>query len=774
MATQWNILWFVVCGWCQLLERACPEKSVSMDQHAPLNVDIDVGGKRQSYSLAVKMKLAQRALQLRQLWLEERQSTPPQYDRRRRKFVQPEPKWGYVARTIEENIPALRNVDHEHPARRKARAMIMRAAERLSNASEHDREKIMSAALTNRLRLPGGGRKPVQPEYRSALFSWFVDMRTSLKEGISVKLFRAKCQELHAAALAKKRLDCQPISEEEENLKFSMKWIRGWLQEYHVSLSKPHKRYAVPKGTRKHRILQLLKNVYRVRHFFLTYFQYDPVIISGDQMPFHRLPFVGPHEIETDTSQELPERASVFTQMSSVNNCPAAPPAFVFKGHGRRKSLQTPDNAELQWSETGSYRLNNMLQTIDHLPSLLEANEDMATTMKKYKIYLLDDYSVHLLPAVTDALYKKGYILIHISGGISEEVQTNYTVLHPPLKTLYRAKEQKFLARKLLENSEQDLSMSHEEMMQLFMEAYEECEVDHATAFKTSWLSNAIDGSEDHLVSAKLMELVGEEFKTYRQQLRMSEPPLTLPQLLSLLIPVGGTHKLGKKKETFSIPPDEGRELFDGDGSDIEHNDLDEFIVEEELEEVDEGIQVIMKDDPGSSDHAVVCKMEQGSHEDHPGEHDGIVERCREEEVSNGDEILTVPHEAGAFLGLGCLLGKEEEALLIKPEPEEKEDVESVEEEPPKKRLRGDSEESRNSEHSPEWTPKIRKCMDVLQKFKELLDATKASLTPEEAAPILPFLSSVQLSIIGGQTMVKTWSENECSSSDLNLDSYHR
>ena len=75
---------------------------------------------------------------------------------------------------------------------------------------------------------------------------------------------------------------------EEKKIVFSNKWIRGWMQEYNVSLRKPNKRFQIKQADREERIFEYLKNIWTVRKFFIDNFGVDPPIINGDQMPLHR------------------------------------------------------------------------------------------------------------------------------------------------------------------------------------------------------------------------------------------------------------------------------------------------------------------------------------------------------------------------------------------------------------------------------------------------------------------------------------------------------
>ena len=128
-------------------------------------------------------------------------------------------------------------------------------------------------------------------------------------------------------------------------------------------------------------------------------------------------------------------------------------------------------------------------------------------------IVTLDDYSAHLTPEVEKALLEKGYFLIHIGGGITGDVQTNDTDYHRPIKREYRERETKLMVRMLKANPDKIPSPSRNQMMQLFYESWNSVHerVDNVNVFKQNMITLALDGSEDHLASRKLMDLVGTE-----------------------------------------------------------------------------------------------------------------------------------------------------------------------------------------------------------------------------------------------------------------------
>ena len=70
-------------------------------------------------------------------------------------------------------------------------------------------------------------------------------------------------------------------------------------------------------------------------------------------------------------------------------------------------------------------------------------------TEKGYAIYVLDDYSVHLMPEVEQALLKKRYAIVVISAGITGYIQINDTSCHHNLKKHHREFEMMLMLKQL-------------------------------------------------------------------------------------------------------------------------------------------------------------------------------------------------------------------------------------------------------------------------------------------------------------------------------------
>ena len=88
------------------------------------------------------------------------------------------------------------------------------------------------------------------------------------------------------------------------------------------------------------------------------------------------------------------ERMTVYTQYSNEPDM-YFEPQFVMKGLGKCKAMKevqetAPEGVLVQWAEKGSYRLEQMLKTIETLPN--RATFWNKNTGQNFAIYILDNY----------------------------------------------------------------------------------------------------------------------------------------------------------------------------------------------------------------------------------------------------------------------------------------------------------------------------------------------------------------------------------------------
>ena len=238
-------------------------------------------------------------------------------------------------------------------------------------------------------------------------------------------------------------------------------------------------------------------------------------------------------------------------------------PEYVFKGSGKRPAtLKTPEGMHYQWAPKGSYRLEQMVETIMRLP-----NKHNPFTQANYDIYVLDNYAVHLMPEIRAEFLKRGYVLVLIGGGITEYIQQNDTHVHHPLKSYYREEEATLMMQKLQDDRTKVPAPTREEVMDLTAKANARLNIGVSSAFKQLWLIYALDGSEDYLVSDRIMRLVGTKMRKIREELLAQPVPKTLKELERKPIPPKGI------KRSFNL---EGSELLDDGNIDSEDEGSEE------------------------------------------------------------------------------------------------------------------------------------------------------------------------------------------------------
>ena len=492
------------------------------------------------------------------------------YDSKRKKHVPIMPTTGYVAKAVRTYYSDLADCSNDDPLFDKAIKLASRSYNDINNLRDP------SARPPKKLRASGAGRKTKAPEVREALFSWFVDVRETLKGRLPQRLFKLKAKQLFGIWLEQNEV------EEKDKLKFSNCWIKGWEREYGISLRKPNKRYSIKKSDLVERLQDYLKNIWTIGRFFIEKYGVDPPIINGDQMPLHRnessqqktLAFKGEDTFVKENYMLSRERVTVFTQVSNEEKI-KLDPEFVFKGKGTRTKVDVPNTVKFQWSESGSYRLEHMLKTINNLP-----NRYNPFTPKDFAMYALDDYAVHLMPEIRKALYQRGYILVVLGGGITGFIQANDTDLHHHLKTKYRHAEMELMLKKLEVDSKKIPAPNREQMINMLLDSWKQIDVDFKSVFKKLFVTNKLDGSEDFLVSDKLFSLIGDEMLDFRRELLRSALPANLQAVVQKIIKPKGI-----KRKNF-----EGSELLD-------YMEGDATFYEEEPEENPEEIEPTTSDD---------------------------------------------------------------------------------------------------------------------------------------------------------------------------------
>ena len=96
-----------------------------------------------------------------------------------------------------------------------------------------------------------------------------------------------------------------------------------------------------------------------------------------------------------------------------------------------------------------------------------------------------------------------------MGGGITGFIQSNDTHAHHSLKNAYREKEASLMVETLSDEKTKVPAPTREGMTKILISAWGKLRVDFSAALKYLFVTTALDGSEDYLVSDKLMSLIG-------------------------------------------------------------------------------------------------------------------------------------------------------------------------------------------------------------------------------------------------------------------------
>ena len=161
----------------------------------------------------------------------------------------------------------------------------------------------------------------------------------------------------------------------------------------------PNNRCCIPQAERKKRIMQFLKNVWTARpDIGRKLNKVDPPILSADQIPQHQnksscqkspnFSVKGRPCFVKENHHLSRERCIVMKIASFLSQINTSSLEFVFKGKGKRVKLNPLDKLTTQWTEKGSYRLENILKYIEPLPSI-----PVKISPEERCMFTLDDYS---------------------------------------------------------------------------------------------------------------------------------------------------------------------------------------------------------------------------------------------------------------------------------------------------------------------------------------------------------------------------------------------
>ena len=211
---------------------------------------------------------------------------------------------------------------------------------------------------------------------------------------------------------------------------------------------------------------------------------------------------------------------------------------FVFKVKGRTTHLVPPEAGNYRWATKGSYRIKKILGMIKKIP-----NQFNMFPKKGFTIYVLDDYGVHLMPKFDKPYLKKDRSLLSLVKELLMIFKINDTIFHRLLKSQYRDLEMKLMLEQLEENPTKIPSLSRNEMMSMLLASCKKLQIDSDKELKPLFVSNALDGSGDYLISDKLYTLIEEEMMKFQKYLMLSKSIKALKEVVRKLMPPKGINR---------------------------------------------------------------------------------------------------------------------------------------------------------------------------------------------------------------------------------------
>jgi hypothetical protein len=383
----------------------------------------------------------------------------------------------------------------------------------------------------------GQGRPEFVPELGPTLYQWFVDIRKTVRGRLSPRLVETMARQLQTKII-RAVLNAQKVP---HRVVINRKWRYKWQYNYKVSLRKPSIKYKASKSKVAQYLLVYWSNLLAVRFFFKQVFHIEPVHEQYDQTGKHlneasskNMPTLTSNAESSfaiiDNFAQSRQRVSYMTATFSdldgaaefpspsmqANACSEHEPRLVplelcFKADSDRllRTLvaQDPSRFTTQVAPFGSYREGHVLTFLErHLPVWSKEREEK----NDYRILGLDAYRAHQGQQVIDLAWSRGYL-----AGEGLQIPPHCTgIVAGPDTDLHSWFEKELLELQML-SAHQQLELrphtvpkeTHQNMFDLGVSLW--LHRDHTegqASFKRNGLNNALDGTEDYLITRSAKE----------------------------------------------------------------------------------------------------------------------------------------------------------------------------------------------------------------------------------------------------------------------------
>ena len=386
-----------------------------------------------------------------------------------------------------------------------------------------------------RKRAEGGGRKTLSPELEDELWHFFVDTVNRTKARVGTELLTTQAEIIKEDLDEEWRLRVERgevgPSETRRAVNINPGFITRWRRFYGITWRTCNLRYKVSRNKLTSRLETFWSNVIRLRAFHAKLFGDNKLRFQGfDQKPMYFNSILSKRTLARQGQRKVGikenvaasrERFTLMTLCRSWKSDSVPKLATLFRinagtGARIRSRLRAKDNVLLQFAPKGSYNLD---RTLDYIKWSVEPSPHPSEAV----CLLLDWFAPHLCPEVDELCDDLGHPNLKLGGGLTPFVQVEDTHAHQPLSREYKRLEQADAMR--------DLRMRPGKLPQTSRQVvYDRSDLawrllDHdafAEGFKQVGITNALDGSDDHLLTSETLEFWRElDMPRVREQLIM-------------------------------------------------------------------------------------------------------------------------------------------------------------------------------------------------------------------------------------------------------------
>ena len=184
--------------------------------------------------------------------------------------------------------------------------------------------------------------------------------------------------------------------------------------------------------------------------------------------------------------------------------------AILFKASGGgeriRQVLEVPRGVLLQFQEKGSYRLEDCLE---YLEWILDRSRTVGAASQENRrvVYLCDWFAPHLDESLDDLVHSAGHAILRIGGHLTGLVQVEDTHAHAAMTAHYKRRETEESFQQLMIRPDRLPCTSRQCVMERALDAWLDTDQNAASqGFVANGIANALDGSEDGLLSADVID----------------------------------------------------------------------------------------------------------------------------------------------------------------------------------------------------------------------------------------------------------------------------